>query len=454
MDMHEPNRFAGLQYAVPGNVETDVYICPLSGGADSTVLALLLKQLAPHVPWRYVFTDTGAEEIEIYEQLDRLEAILGPIERLSGKSLWEVIADFGSFLPSPTDRYCTRILKLKPFQQWVGQFKGRQKWIAVGIRADEPTRLAFTIDECETIMPLLDLGITRDWVYDYLVKTLGIPKSYKTRSRSGCTVCPYQTVQELTGLLQRNPADFAKGAACEKLSVTDSQRHPPGVALWQDTTASANWLSLPAPDHEQVIEAGRIAKAADLFGRRIFVAGEFFYAGMPGMQPFVWHQRVITFSTTLQGIKKQLDGRYQHLLSTAEVHGMDSEDVRHDARFAIWYIQLPAHVFDPDGPRSVTDGERSYTWHAGKSYRQIAHVISWATRVLHAEYERRLADSNPPLMSVKHEWKALAQETLAEAKASLGDVLLSQWYQPTEKIHEPETELEMLRQTPCPMCQI
>ncbi|MCY4523312.1 MAG: phosphoadenosine phosphosulfate reductase family protein, partial [Halobacteriovoraceae bacterium] len=50
-------------------------ICPLSGGKDSTALAIYLKSKVPNL--EYVFCDTGAELPETYEYLDKLEAFLG-----------------------------------------------------------------------------------------------------------------------------------------------------------------------------------------------------------------------------------------------------------------------------------------------------------------------------------------------------------------------------------------
>lgn len=438
-------------YSPPGNPETDVYLVPVSGGADSSWLAILLRQMWPDLPVRYVFTDTGAEEQETLDYLDRLQDYLGqPIERLMGEAgLFDLVAQYGGFLPSPRDRYCTRVLKLEPFRDWISQFSGIQKWMFVGIRQDED-RLAFTLDEVGTVMPFVDLGVTREQVYRGLAGTIGIPRTYKTRSRSGCTTCPYQRTNELVGLLQRNPAAFRQGAALEKLDAVDLARHAEGVPLWRDTRTSANWLSLPMPDSSEDLQGrGKKAKAPDLFGARVFVGGEFFLAGFPGLEEFCWHQRVACFSTTLAGVKQQLDGRYQHLLGTSEVYEMDPDTLRQSARFAIWMVELPSDVFDPEGPKG-----HGYTWHQGKSYRQIQHIVDWATRALHAEHMRQEAAKSPHPLTVQHEWSEASRESLAMAQAPLGSVLLSQWYQPSEKVHEPETEDEALRRIPCPMCQI
>ena len=457
MDMSETRHLTQpIDYQVPGNPETDAYILPVSGGSDSTALAILLHEVAPHIPFRMVFTDTGAEEQETLSMLDKLEAYLGkPIERIRGNTLFDLISDFSGFLPSPRDRYCTRELKLKPFRQWIAQFSGQQKWVFVGVRSDESDRLAFALPEAETEMPFVDLEITRDWVYRKLAATIGISRSYQTRSRSGCTVCPYQRTSELVGLLQRSPEAFEQGAQCEKLNPRDTARHTEGVALWKDTAIAQNWQSLPTPDSDESIQKGSLAKAKapDLFGARVFVGGEFFLDSMPGSAPFIWHQRVVSFSSTLAGIRKQLDGRYQHLLSTPEVHDMTADDVRQRAKFAIWYVELPGETFDPTGIKSAGD-DRSYTWHQGKSYRQIRHVVDWATRVLHAEFQRRQASLKPALLSVEHEWKESAKEALKAAHAPLGSVLLSEWYSPSEVEDEPQTEEEVIRRVPCPMCQL
>lgn len=438
-------------FSVPGNPETDVYLLPVSGGADSSALAIWLHEAAPQLNWRMVFTDTGAEEKETLEMLDKLEQYLGKkIERLMNKGLFNLIEDFSGFLPSPRDRWCTRELKLVPFRKWIAQFDGVPKWMFVGIRADESSRIAFTLPEVETVMPFVDHGITREWVYRKLGETVGIPRSYTTRSRSGCTVCPYARISEVVGLLQRAPAEFERGAQCEKLTERDATRHEEAVPLWKDTSIAVNWHSLPLPETEDEIE-GRLknARGADLFGRRIFVGGEFFMDGFPGFDEFVWHQRVVCYSTSLAGLKKQLDGRYQHLLSTGEVYGMTGQEVREKVRFAIWMVELPDGVFDPSAP-----SRESYTWHQNASYRQIRHVVQWVTRALQAEHLRRQAARKANPLSVQHEWAETAKDGLEKTTEPTGSVLLSQWYSASEKVREPEDEEEMLRMTPCPMCHL
>jgi len=58
------------------------HILSLSGGKDSTALAIYMRDRVPQM--EYAFADTGEEVPETYEYLDKLESYLGkPIVRLN-----------------------------------------------------------------------------------------------------------------------------------------------------------------------------------------------------------------------------------------------------------------------------------------------------------------------------------------------------------------------------------
>ena len=115
------------------------HILSLSGGKDSTALALYMRDIVPDM--EYVFCDTGEELQETYEYLDRIEANLDkPITRLNPERPFNHYLDvYRGVLPDPRTRWCTRMLKLKPFEQHVGDDQVR---LYVGLRADEPHRAA------------------------------------------------------------------------------------------------------------------------------------------------------------------------------------------------------------------------------------------------------------------------------------------------------------------------
>ena len=84
------------------------HICGISGGKDSSALAVYLRGKVPEM--EYFFCDTGAELPETYEYLTRLEVLLGqPIVRLNadrGFDHWFEV--FRGALPSPQMRWCTK----------------------------------------------------------------------------------------------------------------------------------------------------------------------------------------------------------------------------------------------------------------------------------------------------------------------------------------------------------
>jgi 3'-phosphoadenosine 5'-phosphosulfate sulfotransferase (PAPS reductase)/FAD synthetase len=209
------------------------HIVSVSGGKDSAALALYLLQEYPDLPVEYVFCDTGCELPETYEYLDRLEVVLGkPIVRLNALDLLGVARKpgrnpfdvwlkevYGNFLPSPRARWCTRVLKIQPFEKYVGEDKAISY---IGIRGDEDregytSRKPPVISEQPNIMavyPFKDDKIGLADVQRILAESgLGFPEYYKWRSRSGCYFCFYQQVGEWQGLKEEHPDLFeaAKG---------------------------------------------------------------------------------------------------------------------------------------------------------------------------------------------------------------------------------------------------
>src|ERR1044071_7416083 len=110
------------------------HVLSMSGGKDSTALALYMRDRVPEM--EYVFCDTGKELKETYEYLQLVEVKLcKKIVRLNAHLGFDHWLDvYGGYLPSPGMRWCTKMLKLKPFEEYVGE----QPVISyVGLRADE-----------------------------------------------------------------------------------------------------------------------------------------------------------------------------------------------------------------------------------------------------------------------------------------------------------------------------
>ena len=199
------------------------HVLGLSGGKDSAALAVYMRQAHPELDIQYFFTDTGEELPEVYEFLGRLEGYLGkPIERLNPRRDFDfLLREYNHFLPSPQTRWCTRKLKLLPFEQWIKPMlaAGDKVTTYVAIRADEDYREGYSSkqDNLSVSLPFRTAGIDRAGVMDILESSgVGYPKYYEWRSRSGCTFCFFQQKIEWVRLKERHPDKFEAAKDLEK----------------------------------------------------------------------------------------------------------------------------------------------------------------------------------------------------------------------------------------------
>lgn len=117
------------------------HVLGISGGKDSAALAIYMKQNYPHLDIEYYTADTGKELDETYQLIDNLEIFLGKkIIRLTGADnspelpFDHFIKMYNGYLPSSNARWCTKKLKLDPFEKFVGNDPVISY---VGIRGDE-----------------------------------------------------------------------------------------------------------------------------------------------------------------------------------------------------------------------------------------------------------------------------------------------------------------------------
>ena len=198
------------------------HICGLSGGKDSSALAIYLRGKVPEM--EYFFCDTGAELPETYEYLTRLEVILGkPIIRLNaqrGFDHWFEV--FRGTLPSPQMRWCTKNMKIKPIEEWIGKASAISY---VAIRFDESDRKGHisTKPNIQTRFPFIEDEVGHDDVMQILADAgIGLPAYYEWRTRSGCYFCFYQRKAEWIGLAERHPDLFERAVAIERKTLRDA----------------------------------------------------------------------------------------------------------------------------------------------------------------------------------------------------------------------------------------
>ena len=238
------------------------HVLGLSGGKDSTALAIYMSQNHPEIDIEYFFTDTGEELEEVQEYLDKLEPILGKqITYLDPKrdfNFW--LKQFGNLLPSAQTRWCTVQLKLAPFEKWVQEEfinQGFSVYSYVAIRSDENFREGLkSKKDITTILPFRENHIDKQGVFEILENSgLGLPKYYEWRSRSGCTFCFFQRKIEWVGLLERHPEAFENAKSLEKNAMDH------GSPFTWSENESLEELSKPEriaeikADHQRKLEA-------------------------------------------------------------------------------------------------------------------------------------------------------------------------------------------------------
>lgn len=208
------------------SVGTARHVLGLSGGRDSAALAVYMRQQHPELDIDYFFTDTGKELPEVYEYLGRLEGFLGrPILRLNPDRDFDFwLKQYNDFLPSPQTRWCTRQLKLRPFEQWVRPMldAGATVYSYVAIRSDEEYREGYSSKHDRLIvkLPFKKAGVDKRSVLEILEGSgLGLPSYYSWRTRSGCTFCFFQQKIEWVRLKEQHPDAFEEAKAYEKDAV-------------------------------------------------------------------------------------------------------------------------------------------------------------------------------------------------------------------------------------------
>jgi 3'-phosphoadenosine 5'-phosphosulfate sulfotransferase (PAPS reductase)/FAD synthetase len=200
------------------------HVLSMSGGKDSTALALFMRDRVPEM--EYVFCDTEKELTETYEYLNQVEAFLGKkITRLNAKRGFDYwLETFGGYLPSPQMRWCTKYLKLFPFEEFVGDDPVISY---VGIRADED-RVGYISHKpnIKAVFPFKEAGIDYAGVMKILQDSgVGLPPYLRWgRTHSGCYFCFFQRPIEWVRLLETHPDQFDKAQAYEKLGDDPAKR--------------------------------------------------------------------------------------------------------------------------------------------------------------------------------------------------------------------------------------
>lgn len=227
-----------------------MHVVALSGGKDSTAMALRLAEVEPQ-EYVYIYTPTGDELPEMEAHWNLLGDILGtPITAVVGGTLKGLIQEWNA-LPNWVMRWCTRVLKIETYAEWLMEQSEHHDQIVsyVGLRADEEDREGGDYSDVpgvETRYPMREWGWGISEVTVYLdQKGITIP------ARTDCARCFFQKLSEWWNLWRDHPEIYAD-AENDENQTGHTYRSPS-----RDTWPAA------LKDLRSEFERGRVPRGAD-----------------------------------------------------------------------------------------------------------------------------------------------------------------------------------------------
>lgn len=190
------------------------HIVALSGGKDSTAMALRLREVEPETDFTFVCTPTGKELDEMFEHWRGLGELLGkPLLPVLPPRGFDALIEAYHMLPNARMRWCTRELKIQPMKAYL--FAHAPCVHYVGLRADEEERVGIygEMKGVEQRYPLREWGWGLSAVLNYLTEQgVSIPQ------RTDCDCCFFQTIAEWYLLWTRHPERYEAAAAKERFT--------------------------------------------------------------------------------------------------------------------------------------------------------------------------------------------------------------------------------------------
>jgi len=182
----------------------------LSGGKDSTALSVALSIFEP-ADYTFVCTPTGNELPEMGAHWEKLEGLLGrPLLRVGSRTLLGLIVEQKA-IPNHAQRWCTRLIKLKQYYEWLAQQGPCISYI--GLRADEESRPGMVFPDQDGVVmdfPMRRWGWTIDDVWEFLRDMqIAVP------ARTDCALCFWQKLGEWYELWLNHPDLYEQGVIAE-----------------------------------------------------------------------------------------------------------------------------------------------------------------------------------------------------------------------------------------------
>ena len=195
------------------------HIVQFSGGKDSTAMLLMMLERGMPVD-EIIFCDTGKEFPGMYKHIAEVESFIAKygktittlkaekpfdywlLEHVKTKGKHEGTQGYG--WARPWRRWCTRILKQAPTNEYLKKYSKEKTVVYIGIAYDEPKRHEKLM--VNQVHPLYDWHITERQALEYCYeKGFHWDGLYEHFKRVSCWCCPLQSIKSLKTLWELYP---------------------------------------------------------------------------------------------------------------------------------------------------------------------------------------------------------------------------------------------------------
>lgn len=244
-------------------------VASVSGGKDSTAMALLLKEA--EIPYRCVHLDTGWDHPSTYEYLfEYLSDIIGEVTVLRSHKggLKDLIRQY-KFFPSRVARFCTRELKLVPIKKYI-RSQPEEVVNCIGVRAQESARRAKYPEweynnelQCDVWRPILHWTEEDVIAMHHRHGVIPNPLYLVGSNRVGCWPCMFANKTSLRILATEDPERIAEIRALEK-EINDFRRST------NPNSKPVSWFSIGSSDRYMPIDDAVKWAFTDRTGKELF----------------------------------------------------------------------------------------------------------------------------------------------------------------------------------------
>ena len=196
----------------------------LGAGVDTTAISLM-PDIMDQVDF-VLFADTGGENPETYEYLDKylkphFEKIHKPFvivkgqENVNGEPVTNMeLAYLGwKIIPVRFIRPCTDKWKIRPMHKYLKEnYPGESLRVVIGFAYDEIKRVNPTRWQGQEVWyPLIEKKMTRIDCERYIIK-----QGFPVPPKSGCFYCPFQRLDQWKNLRSNHPDLWGRAETLEK----------------------------------------------------------------------------------------------------------------------------------------------------------------------------------------------------------------------------------------------